>query len=65
MNTMAWDWDTDDIDTDKDDGKQWVPMTPQMMKIAETPRPTRMGTPTLTVMPMLAQQMSMYMLHLA
>ena len=52
MTTMAWDWDTDDIDTDKDDGKQWGPMTPQMMKIAETPRPTRMGAPTLPVTPM-------------
>jgi len=47
---MAWDWDTDDNDTDEDDGKQWVPMTPQIMKIAETPRPVRMGAPTLPVM---------------
>ena len=60
---MAWDWDADDIDVDEDDGKQWVPVTPQTMKITETPRPTRMGTPTLPVMPMLAQQMSMYALH--
>jgi len=37
--TMAWDWDTDDIYMDKDNGKQWVPMTPQMMKTMETPRP--------------------------
>ena len=62
--TMAWDWDADDIDMDKDDGKQWVNMMPQMMKIAETPRPTRMGAPTLPVMPMPPQQMTMYMLHL-
>jgi len=44
---MAWDWDVDDIDADKDDGKQWVPMMPQMMKIAETPRPERMVAPML------------------
>ena len=47
---MAWDWDVDDIDMDKDDGKQLVPMMPQMMKIAKTPRPTRMGAPMLPVM---------------
>ena len=47
---MAWDWDTDDNDTDEDDGKQWVPVMPQTMKVAETPRPARMGAPTLPVM---------------
>ena len=61
---MAWDWDMDDIDADEDDGKQWVPMTPQTMKIAKTPRPARMGAPMLPVTPMPAQQMSMYALHL-
>jgi len=61
---MAWDWDVDDIDVDEDDGKQWVPMTPQTMKLAKTPRPARMGAPTLPVTPMLPQQMSMYALHL-
>jgi len=30
--TMAWHWDTNDIDTDEDDRKQWVPMTPQTMR---------------------------------
>ena len=60
---MAWDWDVNDIDVDDDNGKQWVPMMPQMMKIAETPRPARMGSPMLPVMPMPAQQMSMYTLH--
>jgi len=64
---MAWDWDTDDIDADKDDGKQWVPMMPQTMKIAETPRPGRIAAPTLPMTPMppqVTQQISMYMLYL-
>jgi len=61
---MAWDADMDNIDVDEDDGKQWVPMMPQMMKFSETPRPTRMGAPMLPVMPMPLQQMTMYMLHL-
>src|SRR5882724_7232006 len=62
--TMAWDWDVDDIDVDEDNGKQWVPMMPQMMKLSETPRPARMGAPTPPVMPMLPRQMTMYALHL-
>jgi len=62
--TMAWDWDTDNIDVEKDDGKQWVPMMPQMMKTAKTPRPARMGAPTLPVTPTPPQQMTMYALHL-
>ena len=64
---MAWDWDTDDIDADEDDRKQWVPVTPQTMKIAETPRPGRIDAPTLPVMPIppqVTQKMSMYVLHL-
>ena len=32
-STMAWDWDTDDIDPDGDDGRQWVPMMAQTLKI--------------------------------
>ena len=39
-------------------------VTPQTMKHAETPRPSRMGAPTQPVMPMLARQMTMYALHL-
>ena len=61
--TMAWDWDVDDIDVDEDDGKQWVPVTPQMKKHAEMPRPSKMGAPTQPVMPMPAHQMTMYALH--
>jgi len=30
---MAWDWDADDIDPDDDDGKLWVPVTAQTLKI--------------------------------
>ena len=26
-NTMAWDWDVDDIDPDDNDGRLWVPVT--------------------------------------
>src|SRR5882724_504355 len=61
---MVWDWDADDINMDEDNRKQWVPMTPQMMKHAETPRPSRMGAPTQPVTPMPACQMTMYALHL-
>ena len=61
---MEWDWGADDINVDEDDGKQWVPMTPQTMKHAETPRPSRMEAPTQPVMPMLARWMTMYALHL-
>jgi len=39
MAIMAWDWDTNDIDVDKDDGRLWVPVTPQTMTMADTPRP--------------------------
>jgi len=60
---MGWDWDADDIDMDEDDGKQWVPVMPQMMKHAEMPRPSRMGAPTQPVMPMPTHQMTMYALH--
>ena len=60
---MAWDWDMDDIDTDEDKGKQWVPVMPQTMKQAETPRPTIKGAPMLLVTPMPPRKMSMYTLH--
>jgi len=36
---MAWDWDANDIDMDEDDGRIWVPVTPQTMRMADTPRP--------------------------
>jgi len=33
---MSWDWDAEDIDPDEDDGKMWVPVTPQTMVVTET-----------------------------
>jgi len=36
---MAWDWDANDIDVDEDDGKKWVPVTPQTMRTLQTLRP--------------------------
>jgi len=57
---ISWDWDTDDIDANEDDGKQWAPMIPQMMKSAKTPWPVRVGLPMLPVMP--PQKMTMYAL---
>ena len=64
--TMAWDWDADDIDADENDGKQWVPIMPQTIKIAETPRPPkRVPTTPMTPTPgKRNQQMTMYALHL-
>ena len=41
--TMAWDWEADNIDADEDDGKPWVPVTPQTMRTAKAPRPGRAG----------------------
>ena len=32
-STMAWDWDMDDIDPNDDDGRQWVPMMAQTLKL--------------------------------
>ena len=29
---MSWDWDTADIDPDKNNGWQWVPITPKMLE---------------------------------
>ena len=60
---MAWDWDTNDIDVDEDDGKLWVPMTPQTMRMADTPRPRRVEPPVLPMM--LPWQMTVYALQLS
>jgi len=38
---MAWDWDAEDIDPHKDDGKLWVTVMPQMMRMLKMPRDTR------------------------
>ena len=29
---MSWDWDAEDIDLDKDDGRMWVPITPKTLQ---------------------------------
>jgi len=29
---MCWDWNAEDIDPDKDDGRMWVPITPKTME---------------------------------
>ena len=31
--TMAWDWDGGYIDADEDDGRDWVPVTPQTLQM--------------------------------
>jgi len=49
--TMTWDLEADDIDVDEDDGKPWVPVMPQTMRMTETPRPGTAGTPMLPMMP--------------
>ena len=47
---MCWDWDAEDIDQDKDNGKIWVPVTPRTLETAnvdppqsgqEMPEPTK------------------------
>ena len=55
---MAWDWYVENIDPNKDDGKLWVPMTPQTLRTHETPRGMRSGH----LMPpmMLLSQMAIY-----
>ena len=42
---MVWDWEADDINADEDDGKQWVPVTPQTMRHFDTVRPTQLELP--------------------
>jgi len=42
---MAWDWDANDINVYKDDGKQWVPVPPQTMRHLETLGPGQFGPP--------------------
>jgi len=29
---MSWDWDAEDINLDKNDGRMWVPITPKTLK---------------------------------
>ena len=32
---MSWDWDTEDIDPEEDDGKIWVPVTPKTLEAVD------------------------------
>src|SRR5882672_8801397 len=32
---MAWDWEADDIHNDKEDRKEWVPVTTQTLEMGE------------------------------
>ena len=43
--TMAWDCDANDIDVDKDNWKQCVPVTPQTMRHLKTQGPSKIGLP--------------------
>jgi len=58
---MAWEWDADYIDADEDDGKQWLPVTPQMMRSLKTLGPSKVGLPMLPMTP--TQQMQVYALQ--
>jgi len=60
---MAWDWDASNIDADEDDSKLWVPMTPQTMRMTETPSPGWVGPPMFPMKP--PWQMAVYALQLS
>jgi len=58
-SVMLWDWDVDDIDLHEDDGKMWVPVTPQTLKV-----PTNMrDSPALPPM-MPLREMRVYAVQL-
>jgi len=63
---MSWDWDAEDIDPDKNDGRMWVPITPKTledkaMKIAETkPVVSEAEEEVPTIRSKSCQTMSMY-----
>jgi len=56
---MAWDWDAEDIDPHEDDGKPWVPVTLQMMRMLKSLMDTRAGRLVPTMTP--PRQMAIYM----
>jgi len=58
---MVWDWEADDINADEDDGKQWVPVTPQTMRHLDTARPTQLELPVPATTP--PHQMQVYALQ--
>jgi len=43
---MVWDWEVDNIDLNKDDGKMWVPVTPQTLKVPTNMRDSPTFPPT-------------------
>jgi len=59
---MAWDWDVEDIDSNQEDSKLWVPVVPQMLRTYETPRGTRSGHLMAPTMP--PRKMAIYMVQL-
>jgi len=58
---MTWDWDAEDINPDEDDGKLWVPMMPQMLRMHEMPRSRRSGHSIPSTIP--PRQMAVYMVQ--
>jgi len=60
---MAWHWEADDINADEDNEKQWVLVTPQMMRHIDTPRDIQIEFPRLPAMP--SHQMWVYMFQLS
>jgi len=63
---MSWDWDTEDIDLDENDGQEWVPITPKMLedearKFSETkPAVAEADEEVPTIRSKPRQMMSMY-----
>ena len=57
-STMAWDWDTDDIDRDDNDRKLWVPVMAQKLNtgVANGSRPFPFTGPWMSP----PQQMTIY-----
>jgi len=62
MAEMVWEWDIEDIDHNKDDGKIWVPMMSQTLRTHETPGGTRSGHSMPPMM--LLRQMAVYVVQL-
>jgi len=58
MAMMAWDWDVEDIDPHEDDGKLWVPVMPQTIRMLKTSMDMRGGHPVPHMTPL--RQMAIY-----
>src|SRR5882724_8259918 len=50
-SAMAWDWDADDIDPNDDDGRLWVPMMAQTLKMGTAEGQKQLTTAAPAVMP--------------